>query len=228
MKKKVKKSKRKIEKNREVDLSQANVTIPPVNIPQYSRKEIWHMFRKHHIRPIYLLFLELVGIVGMIYFYLYTQRDWLYWHIQNRDIYFGRFAVIAIAMAVVLIIYLKLFRGYLVDMCTCQICATELLPVKNVVYCKNYARIGKDAAWAEIRIKKEQYKRSLLIYKNVSKYWNCFPDELSYTYDKNDYYDGKGKYQFEAVRFYYLKYSKLVVKVEVVGEALKDERQNKK
>ncbi len=219
-------------KQQEVDSGQqAYDTGLPVNIPnipQYSRKEIRHILRKHHIRPLYLLFLELVGIVGiigMVLFYLYarySKRGWHYWHMMNRDLFFRVFVFIMILMVVILILYLWLFRGYVTDMCTGQICATELLPVKNVVYCKNYARIHKDAAWAEIRIKREQYKRSFLIYKNVSKYWDCFPGE-SAVYDQRDSCSGKGKYQFDAVRFYYLRNSKLVVKVEVVGEVLKHE-----
>lgn len=189
-------------------------------IPLLCRRQIWHIFRKHHFRPFFFTGLILAGVAGMLGFIIYARSEYVYWFIWESSRFWGIIAFFIVILSVFVWLYRKNYKGYWADMLRGEIQATEVIPYNKIV-CAKYVNVAQEKVCAVgIRVNTDIYKNNLfVIYNNVSKYWNCFTVDLECFYKGIKYQSGN--YEFQAVRFYYLKNSKLVVGVEVIENGRK-------
>ncbi len=115
--------------------------------------------------------------------------------------------------------FLRLDRGYFGDMYHREICVTEVIPITRIYGRKFIADIknGTDRITGiELEVKNDLAKRvRFLLFKDVSEYWNCFPTYANMHWRFRGTFE-PGEHKLQAVRLYYLKYSRIVVKVDVI------------
>ncbi len=184
-----------------------------ITIPKYDRNTIWNLTKHHAWRPALIIMYNIVTILAIIFFSLYAVRTGESWyHIASQ-----RYIKIVLCLLVIeiiwLVVYCKGFKGYFLDMLIPQIAATTMLPVEKVTSKKCIYDFSGNVIGLilVIEVGMEQPQR-LIIYNNVSEYWNGFDMHPKYSHRQIRYVPRE--YDIESVRLYYLKNSKLVVKME--------------
>ncbi len=192
---------------------------PPV-IPQYSKEEFRGITKTHRMPLTGLFCFCVAGLVGLALWGICSWQYFSYWY--QREI--GRCITIWIFLFALEIIFVALFhkkdRGYFRDMHCKEICVTEVIPIKNI-YGKKFwylvdIKIRDRIRGIELEVTDGMHKKDrFLLYRGVSTYWDCFPMCASLPPRFRDRFT-PGKHKMKAVRLYYLKHSKVVVKMDVV------------
>ncbi len=177
---------------------------PPI-IPQYSKEELREITKIHRAPLVGLLCYCVAGLVGLAV-----------WGIGSWEKFFCWLALEILFIA----LFCKKDRGYLRDMHCKEICVTEVIPIKNIYGKKFWYRVDKKMRdrirGIELEVTDGMHKKErFLLYRGISTYWNCFPMCASLPPRFKDKFK-PGKQKMKAVRLYYLKHSKVVVKVDVV------------
>ena len=162
----------------------------------------------------------LVGLAGILGFIIYARTEYIYWFVLEPARFWGTIAFFSVVICILWCIYRKEYKGYWTDMFGGKVLVTEVIPYNKAV-CAKYVNVSQGKVCAVgIRVDMDKYQKDLfIIYNNVSKYWNCFSMDLEHFYKGVKYQSGDD--DFQAVRFYYLKYSKLVIGVEAIENGRK-------
>lgn len=184
------------------------------SIPKYDTNILWSITKHHAWRPALWIMYNVVAFVGMVSYLLYVVGKCGNGHVITSRELSGIIMLAGLEIAC-LTIYLKGFKGYFLDILTRKVSATTVLPFETIkskkcIYDMHGNVIGLIVL---LDVGTEQPQR-LIVYNNVSQYWNGFEIHPRYGHRHVRYLPDD--YNIGSVRFYYLKHSKIVVKMDVV------------
>lgn len=184
------------------------------SIPKYDTNTLWDMTKHHAWRPAIWLMYNVVVFVGMVSYLLYVVGKCGNGHVITSRELSGIIMLAGLEIAC-LVIYVKGFKGYFLDILTQKVSATTVLPFETIkskkcIYDMHGNIIGLILL---LDVGTEQPKR-LIVYNNVSQCWNAFEMHPRYSHQHVRYLPDD--YNICSVRLYYLKSSKIVVKMDVV------------
>lgn len=184
-----------------------------ITIPKYDRNTIWNLTKHHAWRPALIIMYNIVTILAIIFFSLHAVKTGESWYPVASQKYIKVVLCLLVIEIIWLVVYFKGFKGYFLDMLIPQIATTTMLPVEKVTSKKCIYDFSGNVIGLilVIEVGMEQPQR-LIIYNNVSEYWNGFDMHPKYSHRQIRYVPRE--YDIESVRLYYLKNSKLVVKME--------------
>ncbi len=205
----------KNERKRKRSKKAVEATKETFSIPKYDTNTLWDMTKHHAWRPALWIMYNVAVLATLICFLIYVGGKSENWYVisSKREL----IAIISIAGLEIacLVIYVKGFKGYFLDILTRKVSATTVLPFETIkskkcIYDMHGNVIGLILS---LDVGTEQPKR-LIVYNNVSQYWNGFEMHPKYSHRHVRYLPDD--YNICSVRFYYLKSSKIVVKMDVV------------
>lgn len=192
-------------------------------IPKYSKVELKAMTKPHHWRPIGLFFYCLAGFGALVAWAIHTLRDPVYWYIREAPRAIRGLVFFTLLEVFLICIFRHWERGYFPDLHRGDIAVSEVIPVSDI-YGRKFIWKLNTITGVQLEVTNGTHKRErFLLYTNISEYWNCFPMNILNLPRRR--YGGIGHFKFEAgqhrlkaVRLYYLKRSRIVVKVEIIKE----------
>lgn len=204
----------KNERKRKRSKKAVEATKETFSIPKYDTNTLWDMTKHHAWRPALWIMYNVVAFVGMVSYLLYVVGKCGNGHVITSRELSGIIMLAGLEIAC-LTIYLKGFKGYFLDILTRKVSATTVLPFETIkskkcIYDMHGNVIGLIVL---LDVGTEQPQR-LIVYNNVSQYWNGFEMHPRYSHRHVRYLPDD--YNIGSVRFYYLKHSKIVVKMDVV------------
>lgn len=173
--------------------------------------------KNHKSRLNVVLVFCIMGVAALIGWLIYTTSDFIYWYIFEKSrCILGWIAVIILNVAF-LIWFLLVDRGGLLELKHKDVCVTEPISTSDLVCSKLLLGLRGKIVGVEVKVRgKDDQEEKFLLYKGASQYWNCLPLKFERIYASsilNNFL--KGEHSLEAVRFHYLKKSKVIVKMDV-------------
>lgn len=194
---------------------------PPI-IPRYSKDELVAMTQTHRFFSLGLLIYCIAGFVAMVIWGIHSFKNFIYWY--RTEI--GRCIIVWIFVIALEMLFVFLFckkdRGYLWDLYCREICVTDELPIeiiygKTILFHIDKKILHDKISGVELEVTEgTQNGEVFLLYREISKYWNCFPTNVSYPIRYRGPRFEPGEQKLRIVRLYYLKHSKIVVDMDVV------------
>lgn len=184
-------------------------------ISQYDTNTLWNMTKHHAWRPALMIIYNVVTIAVLTFFLIYAGGKSENWYPIAGQRNLIIIISLVIAEIIWLLIYVKGFKGYFLDILGRKISATTVLPFEKVKSKKCiYDLKGKVIGLIlELEVGTEQPQR-VIMYNSVSEYGDGFEMHPRYSHRQLRYVPND--YNISSVRFYYLKHSKIVVKMDVV------------
>lgn len=151
--------------------------------------------------------------------FIHTTSNYVYWYVLEKSrCIFGWVSVISLNV-VLLIWFLLVDRGGLLELKHKNVYVTEPISTSDVVCSKLLLGFRRKIVGVEVKVRgKDDREEKFLLYKGASQYWNCLPLELERIYDYSitkKFLRERDEHNLEAVRFHYLKKSKIIVKMDV-------------
>lgn len=120
------------------------------------------------------------------------------------------------------IVFIFVDRGYFIDRYNRQIEVTEPIAVEDI-YGKGFLFEGKKIRDKIIGVRLQvvdgiHKNKTYRLYKENSEYWNCFPMCAGYLHRYHGERFQPGEKNIKAVRLYFLKNSRIIVKLDVLTE----------
>ena len=177
------------------------------------------VINNHKSRLNVVLVFCIMGIATLIGLFIYTTSDFIYWYIFEKSRCILGWIMVLILNAAFLIWFLCVDRGGLLELRQKEkdIYVTEPISTSDLVCTRLLLGLRGKIVGVEVKVRgKDDREEKFLLYKGASPYWNCLPLKLERIYDysiiKNLLI---GEYNLEAVRFHYLKKSKIIVKMDI-------------
>ncbi len=188
------------------------------SIPKYDTNTLWNMTKHHAWRPALWIMYNVVAFVGMESYLLYVVGKCGNGHVITSRELSGIIMLAGLEIAC-LVVYIKGFKGYFLDILSRKVSATTVLPFETIKSKKCiYDMHGKVIGLILLLDVGTEQPQRLIVYNNVSQYWNGFEMHPRYSHRHVRYLPDD--YNICSVRFYYLKSSKIVVKMDVKHKIL--------
>lgn len=195
-----------------------NLNLCPAQIPKYTKDELKELTKTHRL-PVMAMFVYcIIGMAAIVTWGIYSYQEYFYWYVLETHRCAAIWILFAGMETAFILMFRKLDRGYIKDMRHTEICVTEGILAENIYGRKFIYRVDrrfKDKIRAvEFEVIKGKSKNErFLMYTQVSEYWNCLPMCTRLPAKFTGRFE-KGDCKINAVRLYYLKNSKIVVKVD--------------
>ncbi|MBP3351472.1 MAG: hypothetical protein J6L65_03620 [Lachnospiraceae bacterium] len=199
-----------------VNIEKKQVMLKEPLVTQYE-EFLPEVINNHKSRLNVVLVFCIMGVVALIGWLIYTTSDFIYWYIfEKLRCILGWIAVISLNAAF-LIWFLLVDRSGLLELKQKDVSVTEPISTRDLVCSRLLLGLRGKIVGVEVKVRgKDDREEKFLLYKGASPYWNCLPLKYERIYDSSLLENFiKGEQSLEAVRFHYLKKSKIIVKMDV-------------
>ena len=184
---------------------------------QYDKEVLAEVTENHKCRLKIVMMYCVIGIVALVGWGIYSASDFIYWYrFETTRCAIGWIVLILLNVAQ-FIWFLCVDRGCLRELKRKEICVTEVISTSDL-YCSRllFGIMGK-VVGLEVKVKMEDgSEEEFLLYKGASEYWNCLPILFERVYEPSVLRRfTEGEHSLDAVRFHYLKNSRVIVKMDV-------------
>lgn len=195
---------------------------PPIT-PRYSKEDLIAMTKTHRLPSLVLLIYCIAGFVVLGIWGINSFGKFMYWYRMEIERCIGIWFFLIVLELFLVFLFRRIDRGYLLDLHSREICVTDVLPIETIYgkkfLCHVDKKIKDQTSGIELEVTEGTHKsENFLLYREISKYWNCFPMCASYHHRYRGPRFKSGEQKLKAVRLYYLKHSKIVVDMDVVED----------
>lgn len=178
---------------------------------------LFYVMDNHKSRLKIVLMYCVMGIAALIGWLIFTIRDYEYWYRTEMLRCFVSWILLIGLNVAFLFWFLRVDRGGLVEAKRKDVYITEAISTSDLVCSRLLLGLGGRIVGVEVKVRiRDCQEEKFLLYKEASPYWNCLPIMFERMYHSSVLRRfSEGEHNLKAVRFHYLKKSKIIVKMDI-------------